>query len=235
MSKVLGVLGKIYTSFNPVKKVNGVLIVNGIVVYTGSSSVIEKICKDLPCTLRDLGENVAIPGFIDAHLHLDGLGLSLNTLDLRGVRSIEELKKRLRDFAKERKGWIIGRGWDQELFIEKRWPTRWDLDSVVSDRPVLLVRVCGHAGVVNSKVIEMLKLEDKFRDNPNLDRSNGMVTGIVKEEVLSYIRNSIEFSEKELKKHLLDAQKHLLQQGVTSIGFVSVSMKILPVIFELRY
>ncbi len=68
----------------------------------------------------DLKGRVVMPGFIDAHAHLDSIGINLATLDLRGIDSIEELKSRLREYVKSVKTrWVMGRGWDQELFRER--------------------------------------------------------------------------------------------------------------------
>jgi len=78
----------------------------------------------------DLKGKIVTPGFIDTHVHISGFGRSLTTIDLRGVNSIEEMQRKLKEqvqkTAKDR--WILGHGWDQERFKEKRYPTRWDLD-----------------------------------------------------------------------------------------------------------
>src|SRR5687768_316376 len=76
-----------------------------------------------------------LPGLIDAHGHLMGLGLSALQLDLVGTTSLSDLQQRLRAYAAERKdGWVVGRGWNQELWPDKRFPTAVDLDAVISDR-----------------------------------------------------------------------------------------------------
>lgn len=100
----------------------------------------------------DLGGRVMMPGLIDAHGHVMGLGYALIQLDLSGTRSLDELKARLAAYARANpgSGWILGRGWNQELWADKRFPTAADLDSVVADRPVWLGRVDGHASVGNS-------------------------------------------------------------------------------------
>ncbi len=226
--------GTIYTSFKPLKRVEALLTVLGRVILSGDTSSIEKLCKSLGCDEVDL-EGIAIPAFVDAHTHIDSVGRALNSLDLRNTRSINELKERLRDFARDRAGWILGRGWDQELFIEKRWPTRWDLDEVVPDKPVLLIRVCGHVGVVNSKAIELLDLERKFYTSPNLVKEHGIATGIVREEVLEFVKRAIEESEdiNTISKYISDAEKEFLRYGVTSIGFAGSSLKSLYALMKL--
>ena len=93
-----------------------------------------------------------LPGLIDAHGHVIGLGEAALTLDLDGTTSLAELQQRLKDYAAAHPGtgWIEGGGWNQERWPTKRFPTAADLDAVVADRPVMLQRVDGHALVANS-------------------------------------------------------------------------------------
>ena len=103
----------------------------------------------------DLGGKTVLPGLIDAHGHVMGLGFAAIQLDLTGSRSLDDLKERLRTYAAANPGtgWIVGRGWNQELWPVKAFPTAADLDAVVADRPVWLGRVDGHAGVANSAAL----------------------------------------------------------------------------------
>ena len=99
---------------------------------------------------------VLMPGLIDAHLHVMSLGLAALTLDLSDTRSLEEALAKIVDFAKAnpQRPWIIGRGWNQEKWGLGRFPTAADLDRAVSDRPVWLQRVDGHAGWANSAAMK---------------------------------------------------------------------------------
>jgi len=112
----------------------------------------------------DMGGRTLLPGLIDAHGHVVdspggdmGLGLMLIQLDVAGTISIAALQQRLRRYAAENPGntWILGRGWNQELWPDKRMPTAADLDAVVRDRPVILTRVDGHAAVANSAALKL--------------------------------------------------------------------------------
>lgn len=111
----------------------------------------------LPAGTRVLngGGKVLLPGLIDAHGHVMGYGAALGQLDLTGTKSLAELQQRLRDYAAANPTlpWITGRGWNQELWADKRFPTSADLDKVVKDRPVWLERVDGHASVGNSAAL----------------------------------------------------------------------------------
>ena len=103
----------------------------------------------------DAGGRTLLPGLIDAHGHVLGLGFGALQLDLTGTTSLADLQARLKAYAAANPGaaWIQGRGWNQEMWADKRFPTAADLDSVVIDRPVWLGRVDGHAAVANSAAL----------------------------------------------------------------------------------
>ncbi|MDT7891873.1 MAG: amidohydrolase [Thermoproteota archaeon] len=229
-------IGKIYVSFKPLKIAQALLIYNERIIYNGGVDVAERICDEFGGEKKELKNEVILPGFIDAHVHLDWIGETLNQLDLRNTRSIEELKKRLQEFSlKSKSNWIYGRGWDHELFKEKRLPTRWDIEEVVKDKPVMLSRVCGHMALLNTKALSASNLlvqenEDVLRDERN------EVTGIIKENAISKAiekyRDSL--SDEELEKFLIDAMNYCASQGVTTIGLAGCSMRILKLLIKLN-
>lgn len=104
----------------------------------------------------DGGGNYVIPGLIDAHAHVMGIGFGALTLDLSDTNSLEEAQARIAEYASANPGrrWIIGRGWNQEKWGLGRFPTAAELDAVVADRPVWLERVDGHAGWANTAAME---------------------------------------------------------------------------------
>lgn len=103
----------------------------------------------------DVGEATVVPGLIDAHAHIVGLGMALTHADLAGARSKAEIVERLRAFDRSLPAgaWLLGRGWDQNLWPEREFPTAADLDAAFPERPVWLRRVDGHAGWVNSAAL----------------------------------------------------------------------------------
>lgn len=227
--------GKIYVSFNPERIVEAILVAFGRVLYAGSSEKAKKIAQELGGEIIDLQGRVVLPGFIDSHIHLDELGMSLNMVDLRGVRSIEELKEKVKEHAKKHGTWVLGHGWDQELFEEKRWPTRWDLDEVVKDKPVMLSRVCLHAAVLNTKAMEMAGLLDL--DSPGIMRDEeGEPNGVVKEEAFELAREKFKetLTLEDYKRFIEDGAKFALSNGVTTVGFVSVEESSIKALGELN-
>ena len=216
--------GRIYKSFKPKETVSALVSVNGRIIYTGDNDKALKIAEAINADVIDLNGKVVLPGFIDSHVHLDELGIYLNSLDLRGVKSIDDLKRRLRKFAdKTKMDWIIGYGWDQELL--KRYPTRWDLDEVVDDRPILLSRFCLHAGVLNTKDMEICYLLDS--ESPYVMRNEKGATGVVVEDAYTVAVNKFKESlrPEDYEKFIESAVKYVLSHGITAVGFVSCNGK----------
>jgi predicted amidohydrolase YtcJ len=164
-----------------------------------------------------------LPGFIDAHGHVMELGLSAIQLDLVGTSSLDELKQRLRSFAAAHPDarWIIGRGWNQELWPDKRFPTAADLDSVVADRPVVLDRVDGHALVANSAAMKAAGV------TPSTPAPAGgrIENGLFVDNAKGLIEKAIPVpTTAELDQALAKAQEILLGFGVTGVGSMSTAV-----------
>jgi len=218
--------GKIYVSFKPIKIVEAIVVANEKIIYAGESEKAQKIAKELGGEVVDLGGKTVLPGFIDSHMHLNSLGQSLKMLNLKGTKSIEELKTKLKGYAeKTSTSWILGFGWDQEEL--GRYPTRGDLDEVVDDKPVLLYRTCFHAAVLNTKAIEIVGLEKDEDADPE--------TGIIRENALEKVREVINktLTFDDYKHFIEEGAKFVLSQGVTTVGFVSVNEKSLRALLEL--
>jgi len=200
------------------------VIREGKIEYVGSNEDAIEIGGSR-ARIVDLRGSVILPGIVDAHVHLDEVGLSSRIIDLRGVRSIGELKekvRRARDKGKIIKGWIIGRGWDHELFKERRMPTRYDIDQVCPDIPTLLIRVCGHVAVANTKALEISNIMSKVATkNVEVDE-RGVPTGVIFEDEISSIMDSIpKMSIVERVEIIEEALNVLASHGVTAVGFMS--------------
>ena len=109
---------------------------------------------------------VVMPGLIDSHVHVTSVGFAAMTLDLSDTRSLAEALAKIAVYAKAHpdRPWILGRGWNQELWAEKRYPTAADLDAIVPGRPVWLGRVDGHAGWANSRALSIAKVTFATKD-----------------------------------------------------------------------
>ncbi|MCX8184940.1 MAG: amidohydrolase [Sulfolobales archaeon] len=228
MSGVLAIVAKrIYTSFKPLKVVKALTIYSGRVIYAGTVEKAVKIAVELGGNVVEYPDRVIIPGLIDAHVHLESLGLALNSLDLRKVSSIEELKTLVRSELTGKPGWVFGRGWDQEKFREKRYPTRWDIDSVSGDRPVILVRVCGHMALLNTAAMRELAIDESTSCRVVRD-SSGVPNGLVVEEGVEVAMKRFwgSVDDETLEKYLLDSVNHAISYGITALGLTGSSARV---------
>jgi predicted amidohydrolase YtcJ len=154
--------GPIYTALDSTPKVEAVVVTKGEITYTGNA--LSDWCPHKGQAVINLAGSALYPGLTDGHGHLIGIGLREMTLNLEGTKSITELQARLRKAAEESDAeTLYGRGWIETHWPEKRFPTRQDLDAVVSDRPVILERADGHASVVNSRALELSKIDSKTK------------------------------------------------------------------------
>ena len=169
-----------------------------------------------------------LPGLIDAHGHVMALGLGAIQLDLTGGKSLTELQARLRDYARDNPGgWIVGRGWNQELWPDKRFPTAADLDSVVADRPVWLTRVDGHAAVGNSAALRQAAITRQTKDpvGGKVERdSAGRPTGLTIDAATELVEKTIPApTPAQRDQALAKAQEMLLGFGLTAVADMGTS------------
>ncbi len=227
--------GTILASFSPVMEYNWMLVENGTVSLLGKKG--EKVPEHQGDSVQkiDLHGRTVMPGFIDAHMHLDSFGESLKAIDLVGVDSIAAMKE-LISSSDGVAGWIIGHGWDEHLFSENRLPTREDLDDAVPDRPVYLSRLDLHSGVLNSKGMEALEIERKYSGNPDLIMADRKPTGIVRESVFEYVNNKVyEICLSEPGNGILEAAiSELARNGITSVGFLCCTLNVLSMLEKIR-
>ena len=164
-----------------------------------------------------------LPGLIDAHGHVTDLGFSALHLNLVGTSSLDDLKQRLRAYAAAHQDarWIIGFGWNQELWPEKRFPTAADLDSAVPDRPVVLERVDGHAVVANGAAMKAAGVTAGTPAPPGGRIENGLFVDAAR----GLIDKAIPLATPaDLDQALAKAQEILLGFGVTGVGSMSTSV-----------
>ncbi|WP_339683684.1 amidohydrolase [uncultured Pseudoalteromonas sp.] len=200
-----------------VQQFSTLVIKNGKVVKLGGDTLKNSFPD---AKLIDAHGNTLLPGLIDAHGHIIGLGNNLSQLDLRGALSIDEVTNKLKVFANNKQGWIIGRGWNQELWQKKQFPTAADLDKVVSDRPIVLSRIDGHAIWVNSKALELAGITANTQSPEGgeiIKDEFGNPTGIFVDKAESLIKQFMPKPSKQTLSDSLDAAgNHLLSLGITS-------------------
>ncbi|MCP4301863.1 MAG: amidohydrolase, partial [Gammaproteobacteria bacterium] len=174
-------------------------------------------------TRVDGGGLTALPGLIDAHAHVYEFGLLKTRLDITGVPSVDDAAIRIRDFAREHPhtGWILGRGWNQVVWPVREFPTAAHIDAVVSDRPVWLRRIDGHAGWANSAAMTIAGIDDDTSDPVGgkiLRDDNGHATGVFIDKAMGLIDRHLPQPDKDdYREALLGAVDALVAQGMTGV------------------
>lgn len=171
-----------------------------------------------------------IPGFFDAHGHVMGMGFGALTLDLSDSKTLAEALTKIRQYAADNPGrpWIIGTGWNQEIWGLGRFPTAAELDSAVPDRPVYLSRVDGHAAWVNGAAMKAAGVSNssKSPSGGSIEKAGGKPTGIFVDAAMGLFERVIPAPrpvERDLA--LSRAQEILLANGVTSIADMGTTMQ----------
>lgn len=187
---------------------------------------------DRPSYKLDGKGQFLIPGLIDSHGHVMSLGFSALTLDLTDTRSLGEALARIAAYAKAHpdRPWILGRGWNQELWPEKRFPTAAELDAVVPDRPVWLTRVDGHAGWANSQALAAAGVSAATRDpaGGRIERlgATGKPAGVLVDTATDLVDSKVPAPRPEDRDVALGkAQEILLAKGVTAIADMGTSIE----------
>lgn len=207
------------------KFAEAVLVRDGIIAKVGTDDELlkeaGKDCKKIDCQGKTI-----IPGLNDSHMHLLVLGESLQTVKLTNSKSIDEIIERCRKFIKENpelsKNGVFAIGWNQDLFEgDKRIPNRHDADKISTEIPIILRRVCGHQMVSNTKAIEMLGIDgssEQYEGGTFEIGEDGYPNGIFTENACRHLRKVIpEFSLEDRERMAIEAMKHAVSFGVTSV------------------
>ena len=147
--------GKIYTVDNARPRASAIAVRGGRVLFVGSDAE-ARVLAGPSTQIIDLHGATVVPGITDAHAHLLGLGEMLQRVNLAGSKSYEEVVSRVKAWAKDvgPGTWIQGRGWDQNLWPSKQFPTHDALSRAFPNNPVVLTRIDGHAILANAKAME---------------------------------------------------------------------------------
>ncbi len=205
------------------------VVEDGRVVAVGSNA--DALAAAGPGAERvDLGGLTVLPGLIDSHGHMAGLGaLGLGMLDLRLARSYDEVVAMVAARARTTPAgeWIVGRGWDHESWPERRLPTHGALSAAVPEHPVWLTRVDGHAGLANEAAMRMAGVGDETADPPGgeiVRDASGRATGVFIDNAMPIVRSAITGAGLGTAEELLlKAQEMCLAVGLTGVHDAGVS------------
>ncbi len=177
----------------------------------------------------DMGGKTLIPGMIDAHGHVMGLGDQLLLLDLSDTNSLDEALAKIKAYAESHPTkWVLGGGWNQEKWKLGRFPTAADLDRVVGDRPVWLQRIDGHAGWGNSRALAAAGITPSTRDpaGGRIERdAKGVPQGVFVDGATALIDKVVpQPTPRERNAAFLAAQDRLLAHGITATADMGTSV-----------
>lgn len=200
---------------------------DGRIVSTGA----DELLREYPAAERiDAGDKFMLPGLTDAHAHLYSQGFLAISLDLAGTPSLEDAVAQIRDFATNnpRASWILGRGWNQVLWEVKEFPKASDIDPIVSDRPVWLRRIDGHAGWANSKALEIAGVNDDTADPVGgriIRDDNGKATGVFVDMAMGMMEEHVPTPNKDdIRSAYLMAIDSLVAFGMTGMHDAGINI-----------
>ncbi len=219
--------------------VGALLVERGVVLAAGSEADLAALARG--AAIVDLAGGFAVPGLVDAHGHLASLGASLESVDLVGVASYDELVARVAEVARARPAgsWITGRGWDQTRWAENDFPHHAELSAAVPDHPVFLERVDGHAALANARALELAGLSGTgvheieggriLRDGP------GEPTGVLIDRATALVESVIPPPDRgELLSRLQLAQAECLRQGLSAVHDMGLTSEVASALEELE-
>jgi predicted amidohydrolase YtcJ len=216
----------VYTVDSNFSKEEAIAVDKGKIIETGKTKDLQK--KYQAKENVDAKRKFIYPGLIDAHAHFLQYGFSLNTANLVGTKSWNEVIEKVKAFAATNKeGWIQGNGWDQNDWTEKNFPNNEKLNELFPNRPVVLSRVDGHAAIANDKALKMagIRAGDKL-EGGEVEVVNGKLTGILIDNATNMVYAKIPApTTTQLKDALLDAQKNCFAVGLTTIDDCGLDFK----------
>ena len=210
---------QIYTVNDAFTVAEAMAVQDGKIVAVGTNDEILKTYQ--ADSVVDAKGATVYPGFVDAHAHFLGYGQSLYAVDLMFANSWEEVLQRVQAFVATHpgNGWIRGRGWDQNRFPGKAFPTNAELNALFPDRPVLLERVDGHASIANDKALQIAGVKvGQTMEGGDFVEVGGKLTGLLIDNAVGVVERNVPPATKEdYKNWLTAAQKNCFATGLTTI------------------
>ena len=211
---MLKITGKIYTGLIDPATTDAVLIDDDGVIAAVGADAMRVEAREIV-----LDERVAVPGFIDAHMHLEGLAQQLTRLDLADARSLDHVlsrvAERVRVYPRDRV--ILGTAWDESNWAEPEMPTREGIDRVAPHHAVILRRVDGHLWVINSEALCRVAAREDLTDEQRKRLKAVRGDGELREDDISLAAPLAAMRPEQLREGLLAAMRHALSLGATTL------------------
>lgn len=215
--------GNVYTANDKAPRAQAVAVKGDRIVFVGSNEAAQRFVGTNTRVI-DLKGNTVLPGFTDSHQHLSGVGLREMTLNLEGTTSLEDLLAKVKARVDQKKPgeWVTGRGWIETHWQPPVFPTRWDLDKVSPNNPIILGRADGHGAVANSAALKLAGV-DKSTPNPfggeiSKDKQSGEPNGMLLDAAQGLVRDHVPpTSREDAERAVVVGVKRDIELGWTQI------------------
>lgn len=224
----------IYNLNSSLDKTSSFAVKDGKFIYVGNDEILSKYSSTNIINAQGLP---IYPGFIDSHAHFFDLGYYLNQVDLKNTNSLKEVIERVMSFDSENKSeFLIGRGWDQNDWINKEFPDNLLLNKEFPDKAVVLRRIDGHAYLVNDFALELAGIDNLTDvEGGEFIKKNGKLTGVLIDNAMRLIDEIIpEPTEEQSVEALLSAQDLAFENGLTTISDAGLTKSQIDLIDELQ-
>jgi len=224
---------KVYTVNSNFDTMESFAVKDGKFVSVGSTTEINE--KYTSTHSIDAEGKAVYPGFIDGHCHFYRFGLQLQKVDVTGTKSYDEVLQKLIDFQKEKKlPFITGRGWDQNDWEVKKFPTKEKLDNLFPNTPVAITRVDGHAMLVNQKALDVSGITADLKvEGGEFIKEEGKLTGVLIDNAMDFVKVP-SATKKEQIQALLDAEKINFSYGLTTLVDAGLGQETIELIDSLQ-
>jgi predicted amidohydrolase YtcJ len=225
---------EVYTVDNNNNKATSFAVKDGKFIYVGDDSITSKYSSSNIINAEGLP---VYPGFIDSHAHFYNLGFFNDQVNLKETKSFEEVLKRVMEFNNSNdKDFIIGRGWDQNDWVNKSFPTNKLLNEEFPDKAIVLRRIDGHAYLVNDFALNLAGIDKSSNiEGGEFVKSNGKLTGVLIDNAMRLIDDIIpDPTKEESVKALISAQEIAFENGLTTIAEAGISREQIELIDSLQ-
>ena len=225
----------IYTVDSAFTVADAFVVTAGKIEAVGKAADLEE--KYLAREVIDAHGKAIYPGFIDAHSHFFEYGMGLQQVNLKGIASWRTVTDSVQAFARNNPdGWILGNGWDQNLWPGKKFPDKTLLDSLFPMRPVLLSRIDGHAAIANQAALNIAGVTSGQKIiGGEIESINGKLTGVLLDNAVGIVSRKIPAADDEaIQNALLSAQKNCLAVGLTSVDDAGLPYTMVSTINQLQ-
>lgn len=213
-----------------------IVVTAGKIVAVGNGDSLEK--KYTAHEVVDAGGHAIYPGFIDAHTHFTEYAMGLQQANLKNIHSWNDVVDTINSFARQNAdGWIVGNGWDQNLWKNKQFPNKAKLDSLFPVRPVLIIRVDDHAAIANQAALNISGIKPGQTINGGIiETVKGKLTGILLDNAIGIVKRKIPAPDAEdVNNAIMAAQRNCFAVGLTTVAECGLPYTAINTIAEMQH